>query len=158
MELHYHSTDGPTRQRSLPREEEKALAEQGEDYVSTELYNLLMEIRQCAAEDYYVHPQLIRLNSLIWIWVQMKPKMIQSNIRILMAKQNIPSVNQLARKMKMNPSFIGRLISLEGSVGYCGWNTDNILRLARILNAVPELMMTADLSKSVSAEVTNWQI
>lgn len=158
MELHYHSTDGPTRQRSLSREEEKSLAEQGEDNVSTELYNLLMEIRQCKAEDYYVHPQLLRLNSLIWIWVQMKPKIIQGNIRILMARKNIASINELAKKMRMNASFIGRLLSLEGSLGFCGWNTDNVLRLARVLDALPELMMTTDLCKTVGAEVGNWQI
>ncbi len=158
MELQYHTEDGPTRQRSLPREEEKALAERGEDYVSTQLYNLLMEISQCRAEEYHVHPQILRLNSLIWIWVQMRPEVIQDNIRILMARKNIPSINQLARKAKLNPSFIGRMLSLEGAIGFCGWNTDNVLRLARVLDARPELMMTTDLCKVVNGEVTNWQI
>lgn len=146
------------RQRSLPREEEKALAEKEPDFISTQLYSLLQEISLRDAWSCYHHPDFFRANSLVWIWVQMKPKMILSNIRILMARKGLTSINQLAAALKMNASFVGRMLAMQSAVDFGGWNVENVFKIATVLDARPELMMTTDLSSRVQEEVVNWQI
>ena len=158
VHLQYGTENGPRRQYSLSREEEQQIAEQGADFVATQMYDVVVEISKLGAVGYKMHPDFFKANSLIWIWVQMNIERVQSNIYILMARQRIFSINELARKVGMNPSFIGRLIGMKDPVGFGGWNLDNVFRLSAVLDARPELLLQADLAQAVSNEVVNWQI
>jgi len=157
-ELQYQTANGPRRHYSLTREEEKEIAEKGSDFVATEMYGLIQDISLLGAMNYKDHPDFFRANSLIWIWVQMKADQVRSNVYILMAWQKIFSINELARRMKMNPSFIGRMLSLEKPIDFGGWNIDTLFRLSITLTARPELLLQADLKHAVANEVINWQI
>lgn len=158
MILQYGTENGPRRQYSLSREEEQSIADQGTDFVSNEMYSVVVEISKLGALNYKMHPDFFKANSLIWIWVQMNVERVQSNIYILMARQRIFSINELARKLGMNPSFIGRLLGMKDPIGFGGWNLDNVFRLSAVLDARPELLLQANLAEVVSNEVTNWQI
>ncbi len=158
MQLQYQTVKGPRRHYSLTREEEQEIAEKGSDFVETQMYGLIQDISLLGAMNYKDHPDFFRANSLIWIWVQMKADQVRSNVYILMAWQKIFSINELARRMKMNPSFIGRMLSLEKPVDFGGWNIDTLFRLSAILKARPELLLEANLNRAVGDEVINWQI
>ncbi len=155
MQLKYRSEDGPTRQHALPRREEQRLADQGEDYIQGQLYDLLIELSKLTPMSFWQHPQFVRANSLVWIWAQMRRELIQGNIRILMARQNITSINQLANKMNLNASFVSRLLKMEESIDFGGWNVEQVFKLSAVLDARPELMLTTDLKSRVSDEVVN---
>lgn len=158
MQLHYQTENGPRRHYSLTREEEQEIAENGSDFVASQMYGLIQDISLLGAMNYKDHPDFFRANSLIWIWVQMNADRVRSNVYILMAWQKIFSINELARRMKMNPSFIGRMLSLEKPVDFGGWNIDTLFRLSTVLSARPELLLQADLNRAVGDEVINWQI
>jgi hypothetical protein len=158
MQLQYGTEKGPRRQYSLSREEEQHIAEQGADFIARQMHSIVIEISKLTALNYKMHPDFFKANSLIWIWVQMNIEQVQSNIYILMARQRIFSINELARKLGMNPSFIGRLIGMKDPVGFGGWNLDNVFRLSDALDARPELLLQANLAQAVSHEVINWQI
>jgi len=158
LQLYYGTDKNIRRQYSLDREGEQRMADQGADFVGTEMYDVVVEISKLGAINYKMHPDFYKANSLIWIWVQMNVEQIQSNIYILMARQRIFSINELARKLGLNPSFVGRLLGMKDAIGFGGWNLDNVFRLAAILDARPELLLQADLKQAVSNEVVNWQI
>jgi len=158
MKLKYRKEYGVNRQYSLIRKEEEALANKGKDFVGSELYRLLVEVSLLQATEYALHKELPKLNSLIWIWVQMEPERVLSNLRILMARQNIMTINKLAKKARLNASFLGRLFHLDDPVGVAGWNVSQVFKLAAALDARPELMLMADLKRAVSDEVVNWQV
>lgn len=158
MELCYGTNKNIRRQYSLSRQEEQEIAEQGADFVASEMRSVVVEISKLNALNYKMHPNFFKANSLIWIWVQMNVERVQSNIYILMARQRIFSINDLARKLGLNPSFVGRLLGMKDAIGFGGWNIDNVFRLSAVLDARPELLLQADLAKVVSNEVVNWQV
>ncbi|HEY4515586.1 MAG TPA: hypothetical protein VJH67_00125 [Candidatus Paceibacterota bacterium] len=158
MELCYGTDKNIRRQYSLTRQEEQGVAEQGEDFVARQMHSVVIEISKLGAIDYKMHPDFFKANSLIWIWVQMNVERVQSNIYILMARQRIFSINELAQKLGMNPSFVGRLLGMKDAIGFGGWNIDNVFRLSSVLDARPELLLQANLAQAVSNEVVNWQI
>lgn len=158
MELCYGTDKNIRRQYSLSRQEEVEIANRGSEFVGDEMYPVIVEISQLGAINYKMHPDYHKANSLIWIWVQMNTEMVRSNIYILMARKRIFSLNELARRLKMNASFIGRIVEPKDAIGFGGWNIDTIFRLSQVLDARPELMLMADLSEAVSAKVINWQV
>jgi hypothetical protein len=160
MQLQYKTPNGHyCRHYSLPRVEEQKLADKGPQFVGDEMYRLILEVTQVRpAYLYRGHPEYFRANSLIWIWIQMKPNQVKANVRILMAQQGLESLAQLAKKMRMNGSFIWRTLSLTEPDHFGGWNMETVLALSDALSTRPELLLRADLSRMVAEEVTNWQI
>ena len=158
MELCYGTDKNIRRQYSLTREEEQGIAEKGSDFVGDELYSVVVDISKLGALNYKMHPDFFKANSLIWIWVQMNVDRVQSNIYILMARKRIFSINELARELGLNPSFVGRFLGMKDALGFGGWNIDNVFRLSSVLDARPELLLQADLKQAVFNEVVNWQV
>lgn len=158
MELCYGTNKNIRRQYSLTRQEEQEIAEKGADFVVSKMSWVVIEISKLNALNYKMHPDFPKANSLIWIWVQMNVERVQSNIYILMARKRIFSINELARELGLNPSFVSRLLGMKDALGFGGWNIDNVFRLSSVLDARPEALLQADLAKAVSNEVANWQI
>jgi hypothetical protein len=143
---------------SLTRAEEDEIAERGSEYVGKCMYSLLVELTsQRDSTPLRLHPAYLKANSLVWIWVQMNAALVRSNILILMARKQF-TTGDLAKQCRLHVTFIWKLIKLEHDKDFGGWNIDNLLLVASVLDSRPELLLMTNLAQVISNEVVNWQI
>lgn len=152
MKLHY-TESGNARKYSLPREEEQRLADQGPEFIEAELKKFFSEFRDSSIIDILNNRKVALANTLVWIWVQMEPERVKTNLRICMARKGIFSLNQISKAVGMNGSFMGRMFGMADAQGFGGWNVMNVYRLAKVFDARPELLLTANLSEVVTKEL-----
>ncbi len=132
------------------KDEEKLYALKDSDLESqmrTLLPILSMAILYQMAE---LQESLRLFNSLCWIYIQRPGVLgrVTENIYLLWVLQGIKSINQFAKKLAMNPSFTGRVLSGE-SIGLGGWNLANLMKISGVLKVKPEALLFSDLGKTL---------
>jgi ABC-type uncharacterized transport system permease subunit len=77
---------------------------------------------------------------------------LKQNIAILMAYSGHASINMLAKTTRLNPSFLGRVISFD-QTGLGGWNFQNLFLLAGALKVNPASLLFGDFDAAIKTEV-----
>ncbi|MEK7161250.1 MAG: hypothetical protein AAB729_00995 [Patescibacteria group bacterium] len=92
--------------------------------------------------------QLRMFNSLLWIYVQRDGVLsrVVTNIKLLWVLQGVVSINDFARRLDLNPSFTGRVLSGD-DIGLGGWNLSNLMRMSGVLKVKPEVLLFSSLEK-----------
>jgi hypothetical protein len=133
-------------QHCLRREEEEPLYSLKDGELEQEMRKLLPILVVAKLTQMGELAQVLRsFNSLLWIYIQ-RPEVLERvvcNIHLLWVLAGIPSINQFAQKVNLNPSFAGRLLDGDPT-GIGGWNLHNVTKIAGVLKVVPEELLFAN--------------
>jgi hypothetical protein len=155
--LHFGKIRG---QHRLSQDEERKLAESGEQAIGKELHRELDRTVAMTMMDAisFKGVRRARLNSLIWVYVQLVPDRIKKNMQILMGFSGVTTINKFARALEMNASFISKMLAMRGQNGFGGWNFHNLLVFASILKVDPRLILLTDLEKVIKEQSEAYKI
>ncbi len=134
----------------LKQEEELDIACQGAKHIEQELAPLLgMVGGKSFSEVMSLDTDIQRLNSLIWVYIELEGVRVSNNVRIAAAAVGLLTINQIAEKAYLNASFLGKLLSLEPGGG---WNLTQIFKISTVIQVDPRVMLFSDLAQVIKDE------
>lgn len=144
------------RYNTLSLDEEAVLQEKGEDFIAQQLQAVIPDVSMMNIGESRAKRRLA--NSLVFIWVKMKPDQVRRNMWLAMVANDVFTIKELSEKSGVNTSNLSRAFNLKHPRDFSKWNTDLLFPVAQALGVRPELLLEMDLTKIVLEFVVNWQI
>src|ERR1700733_3814738 len=141
------------RKFTLSLVEEQALQEKREDILATQLHQVIQKTFMMNVGE--AAPERRLANSLIWIWVKMKPDQVKRNVWIAMLARDIFTIAELGKRTGLNTSGLSRALTLKIPAHFVHWNTNLLFPVAQVLGVRPELLLEMDLRKTVLEQIVN---
>lgn len=138
-----------TGQSRLSQKDELEIESGGVKIIETELGHILDFMISKPYSEVIGIVDILRANSLIWVYFELEGKRIVLNIRIAATRVGLMTINQIADKAQMNASFLGKILNLEPGGG---WNLNQVFRITAAIELDPRVILFSDLAKIIKEE------